>query len=262
MKAQVNGITMNYELSGPEGSPPVVLHHPLATNLTIWDELTAALDPRYQVLRMDARGHGQTEAPLGPYMFETLAGDIVALMDHVKFGRAHFLGLSMGGMVGQYLGLLHASRFRSLTLVSTTSCIPDDAKSVWDERETATRAGGMASQLANAMERWVSVEGRKRPELVARLSGMIEKTPVEGYLGWCGAIRDLNISGRLKAITLPTRIIVGEQDPATPVAASQIIHDEITGSDLIIMPAVSHMLCAEDPEAFHGHVLPFLAAHD
>jgi pimeloyl-ACP methyl ester carboxylesterase len=90
---------------------------------------------------------------------------------------------------------------------------------------------------------------------------MIEATPVNGYAGWGAAIRELNVTDRLKAITLPTRVIVGEEDPGTPVAASEAIHREIKGSDLIIMPGVSHMLSAEAPEAFHGHVLPFLDKH-
>src|SRR5262245_52234404 len=108
MQATINGIRMNYDVAGAEGAPVVVLHHPLASNLTMWDELTPALvDKKYRVVRFDARGHGQTEAPKGPYTFETLAADVVALMDHLKIKKADFLGLSMGGMVGQYLGLLH-----------------------------------------------------------------------------------------------------------------------------------------------------------
>ena len=261
MQASINGIRMNYEVTGPDGAFPVVLHHPLATNLTIWDELQAALLPRYRVVRLDARGHGQTEAPKGPYDFDTLAADVVALMDHLKMARAHFLGLSMGGMVGQYLGLNSPQRFTTLQLVSTSSRIPDEMRHLWDERVKVTREKGMASQVDPAMQRWVSEAGRKRPALVARLAKMIETTPVEGYIGWCQAIQGLNVTDRLKAITLPTRVIVGEEDPATPVAASQAIHREIKGSDLVIMPKVSHMLCAEDPPAFHKHVLEFLEKH-
>lgn len=261
MQATINGIRMNFEVSGKDSGQPVVLHHPLAANLTFWDELTAALAPRYRVVRLDARGHGQSEAPDGPYTFETLTKDVVALLDHLKIDRAHYLGLSMGGMVGQYLGLMYPDRFRDLILVSTSSRVPPEGRALWDERIRMSREKGMASQPEAAMQRWLSKAGRENPKLVERMTKMIVATPVNGYAGWGAAIRDLNVTDRLKAITLPTRVIVGEEDPGTPVAASEAIHREIKGSDLIIMPGVSHMLSAEAPDAFHGHVLPFLDKH-
>jgi 3-oxoadipate enol-lactonase len=102
---------------------------------------------------------------------------------------------------------------------------------------------------------------QENPALVARLTKMIQTTPIDGYVGWCHAIGSLNVTDRLGAIRLPTRVIVGELDPATPVAASQAIHAAIPGSDLVVVPGVSHMLHNEEPELFHSHVLPFLAAH-
>ena len=129
---------------------------------------------------------------------------------------------------------------------------------MWDERIKTVREKGMASQPEGSMQRWVSEAGRKNAALVARLSKLIETTPADGFIGWGGAIRGLNITDRLKAITLPTRVIVGAEDPATPPAAAEAIHKQIAGSDLIVMPGVSHMLCAEDPPAFHKHVLGFL----
>jgi 3-oxoadipate enol-lactonase len=262
MKATINGIAMNYEVTGDAGKPAVVLHHPLATNLSFWDELTAALLPDYRVIRFDARGHGQTEAPVGTYDFDVLAKDTVALMDHVGVKRAGFVGLSMGGMVGQFLGLNHASRFTCLALVSTSSRVPDEVRHLWHDRVVIAREKGMGSQVEPAMQRWVAIKAREtRPDLVARFAKMIETTPLEGYAGWCGAIRNLNVTDRLSGITLPTTVIVGEEDPATPVAASQAIAASIPGAKLIIMPGVSHMLSSENPAGFHSHLLPFLAAH-
>jgi 3-oxoadipate enol-lactonase len=258
MQATINGIRMTYEVAGAEGAFPVILHHPLATNLNIWDEITPVLTPNYRVVRFDARGHGKTEAPKGPYDFKTLSADVVALMDHLKIKRAHYLGLSMGGMVGQYLGLDHPGRFASLQLVSTSSRVPPEAQGMWDERIATVRAKGMASQPAGSMQRWLTEANRQKPTLVARLSKMIESTPADGFIGWGGAIRNLNITDRLKGITLPTRVIVGAEDPATPPAAAKVIHEQIKGSDLVQIPNTSHMLCAEDPAAFHKHVLAFL----
>lgn len=261
MQATINGFRMNYDVSGPEGAPVVVLAHPLATNLSTWDQLTAALTPKYRVVRFDARGHGQSEATKAPYTFETLAADTVALMDHLKIAKAHYLGLSMGGMVGQYLGFLHGDRFHTLQLVSTTSRIPDEAKQIWADRVTNSRAKGMTSQVEGALARWITPENRKKPALVARFTGMIEATPVEGYCGWCQCIHGLNVTDRLKAISIPTQVIVGVEDPATPVAASEAIAREIKGSTLVKLTAVSHMLQEEDPAQFHKPVLDFLAKH-
>jgi 3-oxoadipate enol-lactonase len=262
MKATINGIAMNYEVAGDAAKPAVVLHHPLAANLSFWDELTAALVPDYRVIRFDARGHGLSEAPVGIYGFDVLARDVIALMDHAGVKRAAFVGLSMGGMVGQYLGLDHAQRFSCLALVSTSSRIPDEVQHMWADRVAVAREKGMGSQVEPAMQRWVAAKAREtRPDLVARFATMIETTPLEGYAGWCGTIRTLNVTDRLKAITLPTLVVVGEEDPATPVAASQAIQANIPGSKLVIMPGVSHMLSSENPSGFHGHLLPFLAAH-
>jgi 3-oxoadipate enol-lactonase len=259
MQASINGIRLNYEVEGREEAPTVVLHHPLATNLTTWDELTAALTPRYRVVRFDARGHGGSEASKAPYSFATLSADVVGLMDHLQIGRAHFLGLSMGGMVGQHLGAEQPQRFASLILSSTSSRVPAEAQPIWDERVKVTREKGMASQVPLAMQRWLAKSTvESKPALVARMSGYVETTPVEGYVGWCQAISTLDITDRLKGIRLPTRVIVGAEDPSTPPAAAEVIHRGIAGSDLVVVPGVSHMLHVEEPETFNRHVLEFL----
>ena len=261
MDATVNGIRMTYKVEGPEGATPVVLHHPIATNHSIWDELTAVLTPRFRVVRFDARGHGTTDAPVGPYTFQTLAADVVALMDHLKIDRAHYVGLSIGGMIGQYLGLDHPKRFHTLQLVATTSRIPAEGRQMWLDRVTAAREKGMAAQAPATLQRWLTERSRQRPELVARFTKMIETTPVEGYAGWCQAISTLDITDRIKAITLPTQVIAGGDDGASPPAVAENIHRQIAGSNLVVIPGVAHMLCAEDPPAFHKPVLAFLEKH-
>ena len=136
-------------------------------------------------------------------------------MDHLKIARAHFLGLSMGGMVGQHLGLDQPQRFASLILSSTSSRIPAEAQPLWDERVKVAREKGMGSQVPVALQRWLAEAARKgNPALVARMTRYLETTPVEGYVGWCQAIRTLNITDRLKGIKLPTRVIVGAEDSA------------------------------------------------
>lgn len=262
MKAAINGFDMNYEVAGDARAPAVVLHHPLATNLGTWDDLAARLSPRYRVIRFDARGHGKSEAPKGPYALADLAKDVVALMDHLGVAKARFLGLSMGGMVGQHLGLDHADRFDALSLVSTSSRIPPEAKPIWIDRITNTPKTGMAGTIDAALARWVAPKVlQSDPKLVARLKQMILSTPVDGYVGWCHAISALDVTDRLPRIKLPTQVVVGALDPATPPAAAEVIHRQIKGSSLVVMPGVSHMLQEEDPAAFAAHVLPFFAAH-
>lgn len=259
MQATINGIRMNYQVEGNETGPPVVLHHSLAMNLTLWDELAAALAPRYRMVRFDARGHGQTEAPKAPYDFETLSADVVGLMDHLKIARAHFVGLSMGGMVGQYLGILYPQRFASLTLASTSSRIPPEGRALWSQRVIDTREKGIESQVAVAVPRWVTAANQKdKPQVVARLTKMLLGTPAEGFCGWGGAIATLDVADRLKAIKVPTNVIVGEEDPGTPPAAAQAIQREIAGSTLIVAPKLSHMLCTEEPAVFNKLVMDFL----
>lgn len=263
MLAKINDITMNFDVTGSDSAPAVVLHHPLATDLTIWDELTAALRPRYRVVRMDARGHGRTDAPRGVYTFETLALDVVQLLDHLGIAKAQFVGLSMGGMIGQFLGVLHPDRFSSLCLVSTSSATAPEGRPLIEERIKMAQASGMAALADGTIARWLSTKAQAdNPALVERLRRLITATPVDGYVGWMRAISGLRMTERLGAISLPTRVIVGAADPSTPPAAARTIHEHIPGSDLVVLPGVSHMLQVEAPDAFHAHVLPFLAAHE
>lgn len=261
MQAQINGISMHYRVDGDAGKPAVVLHHPLAANLTIWDEVTEALARDYRVVRFDARGHGQSEVSAAPYDFATLSRDVTALLDHLGLDRVHFIGLSMGGMVGQFLGLDHAKRFKTLQLMATTSRIPPEGRPLWADRVKMARGQGMAAMPAPSLQRWLTEKNRQNATLVARMTEMISTTPVEGYAGWCQAIEKLDVTDRLKGIALPTQVIVGSEDPGTPPAAAEVIHKGIPGSKLIVMPAVSHMICVEDPAGLTGHVKAFLAKH-
>ncbi|MEM9028525.1 MAG: alpha/beta fold hydrolase [Pseudomonadota bacterium] len=262
MRATVNGIDLAYEICGSPDAPPVVLHHPLATTLRSWDALTSTLEPHYRVLRFDARGHGETSAPTGAYDFATLSKDVIALMDHVGMDKARFVGLSMGGMVGQHLGLGYGDRFHCLSLVSTSSAPAAAGAQAWQERIALAEEGGMEATVDGAIARWVTDDTlSNRPDVVELLRGMVTSTPVAGFIGWCHAISQLDITANLPAVTCPTQVIVGSEDPATPPAAAQAIHGAIAGSEYVEIPGVSHMLQLENPPAFHAALLPFLAAN-
>lgn len=257
MKVHVNGIDLHYVL---EGSGPVVtLAHSLATDLTLWDELGAELAKRFTVLRFDARGHGRTSAPAGPYDFPMLVADLVGLLDALQIGRTHFVGLSMGGMLGQHFALSHPERLDHLALVSTTSRIPPEAGALWDERIAVARAQGMQAHVESTLARWFTTPYRAaHPEVMARIGALVAATPVAGFAGWGAAICTLDVTAQLGAVRAPTLVVVGADDPGTPPAAGEAIAAAIPGARLEIVPSASHQLVIEQADVFKRLLLDFL----
>ncbi len=259
MDITANGIRMHYTLEGPEAAPVVTLSHSLATDLRMWDPQVPALTAHYRVLRYDTRGHGGTEAPQGPYTLEMLAEDVRALLRALGIERTHFMGLSMGGMIGQVLALESPQLLHSLVLCDTTSRVPPEARPTWDERTRTAETQGMEPLVQPTLERWFTPPFREQhPEVIEQVRAMIRSTPPRGYIGCCHAIAALDLTDRLHAITVPTLVIVGADDPGTPVAASQTIHERIKGSELVILPAAAHLSNMEQPQAFNEAVLAFL----
>lgn len=262
MKITANGIRVNYALEGPASAPVVTLSHSLATNLSMWDPQVPALAARYRVLRYDTRGHGGTDAPEGPYSLDQLAEDARALLLALGIPRTHFVGLSMGGFIGQILALKYPEMLQSLVLCDTTSRIPPEARPVWDERIRVARTQGMEPHVEPTIARWFTAPFRQgRPDVTDPVRATIRGTNPQGYIGCCQAIAALDLTDRLHAITVPTLIIVGEDDPSTPVAASRTIHERIKGSELLILKPASHLSNLEQPEAFNQAILAFLARH-
>ena len=259
MKIDVNGITMHYELEGPESAPVVTLSHSLATDLSMWDLQMAVLKSGYRVLRYDTRGHGGTDAPEGPYTLEQLAEDAKALLQALGIPKTHFMGISMGGMIGQILALKTPGMLRTLILCDTSSRIPEEALPVWEERIALAQEQGMDTLVEPTMERWFTASFRAKPiPVLEKVRAMIRTTPLEGYVGCSRAIMKLNLTERLSEIALPTLIVVGEEDPGTPVAASQAIHKQIKGSELVILKSAAHLSNIEQQDAFNTALLDFL----
>lgn len=257
MKVEANGIDIHYAI---EGSGPVVtLVHSLATDLTLWDDLTAILAKRFSVLRYDARGHGQTSAPDKPYDFAMLVGDLVGLLDALKIERTHFVGLSMGGMLGQHFALAAPQRLDRLAIVSSTSHVPPEARSLWDERIAVARAQGMQAHVENTLARWFTAPYRAaHPQVMARIGALVAATPVAGFAGWGAAIRTLDVTAQLKNVRAPTLVVGGADDPGTPPPASAAIAAAIPGARLEIIPDASHQLVIEQAETFTRLLLEFL----
>ena len=261
MKITANGISINYTLEGPANAPVVTMSHSLATDLTMWDPTVAVLKDRYRVLRYETRGHGRTEAPKGAYTLDQLATDALALLKALDISKTHWVGLSMGGMIGQTLALKAPEVFASLALCDTSSRIPAEAKPQWQDRIKTAEANGMEPLVEPTLARWFTEPFRKsRKDVVDRVADMIRKTPVAGYVGCCHAISTLDLTDRIGAIKVPTIAIVGEDDPGTPVAAHKVIHEKIAGSKLEILKSAAHLSNMEQPEAFNRALTGFLGA--
>ena len=259
MKISVNDISMNYTFDGPADAPVVTMSHSLATDRGMWDPTVPALTSRFRVLRYETRGHGQTEAPRGAYTLEQLADDARALLRALGIQRTHWVGLSMGGMIGQVLALKAPDVLLSLSLCDTSSRIPADAKPQWEDRIRTAEAKGMEPLVEPTLARWFTAPFReRRKDVVDRVATMIRTTPVAGYVGCCHAISALNLTDRLSAIKLPTIVIVGEDDPGTPVAASRLIAESIKGARLEIISSAAHLSNIERPEAFNRSLSGFL----
>jgi 3-oxoadipate enol-lactonase len=259
MHITANGINVNYTLEGPASAPIITLSNSLASNLSMWDPQTSVLTSRYRVLRYDTRGHGGTDAPAGPYSLDELTEDVRALLQALGITRTHFMGLSMGGMIGQIMALKHPQMLRSLVLCDTMSRVPTEAKPLWDDRIHVAEAQGMEPLVEPTLARWFTEPFRRKGSpVLERVRTMIRTTPARGYAGCCHAIAALNLTDQLKAIALPTLIIVGEDDPATPVAASRVIHEQIKGSELVILKSAAHLANLEQPEAFNRAMMAFL----
>jgi len=257
MRFQGKGIGINYQVEG-EG-PWVVMSHSLACNVSMWDEQAALLARNFRVLRFDTRGHGATDAPKGAYDLEMLAGDLLALLDGLKVEHAHYVGLSMGGMIGMTFALRHPGRLSSLVLCDTTSRVPPEAAPVWQGRIKTASEQGMEPLVEPTLQRWFTEPFyQANKKMMARVGRMIRSTPVDGYIGCCHAIPKIDVTDRLGAIRCPTLIIVGDQDVGTPVAMSQAINAAIPGSILNVIPSASHLSNLEQPQPFNRALTDFL----
>ncbi|MCC7411809.1 MAG: 3-oxoadipate enol-lactonase [Gammaproteobacteria bacterium] len=261
MQINANGIDMHCELTGPDHAPVVMLSTSLATDLRMWQSQLPALRDDFRVLRYDTRGHGRTTAPGGGYTLSQLGNDACALLDALAIERVHWVGISMGGMIGQTLALEHPGRIASLTLADTASRVPAEARPAWEDRIALAERDGMEPLVEPTIERWFSPEFRRaQAPTVDRIRAMIRATPVPGYVGCCHAIMHLDLTARLGAIDAPTLVLVGEHDPGTPVAAAEVMAHAIAGATLSVLPRALHLANIEAAAQFNEALLRHLRA--
>ena len=250
------GVRLHYELEGREDAPVLVLSNSLGTTLEMWAPQMPALLQHFRVLRHDARGHGRSDVPPGPYSTSQLGADVLALMDHLGIARAHFCGLSMGGMIGMWLGTHHAGRLDRLALCNTAAKI--GTPETWNPRIAKVEAEGMASIVDTVLERWFTDRFRARaPEQVAVVRDMLLNTAPAGYSANCAAVRDMDQRADLASIRVPALVIAGTHDGSTPAADGRAVADAIPGARYVELDA-AHLSNWEQSEQFTQALVAFL----
>ena len=253
-----DGARIYYELEGRDDAPVLALSNSLGTTLDMWAPQMPALLQHFRVLRHDARGHGRSDVTPGPYTIAQLGGDVLALMDHLGIARAHFCGLSMGGMIGMWLGTHHAGRLDRMVLCNTAAKIgsPD----TWNPRIAKVEAEGMASVVDLVLERWFTAGFRQRsPQQVDVVRSMLLDTAPAGYNANCAAVRDMDQRNDIASITVPTLVIAGTHDGSTPAADGRAVADAIPGARYVELDA-AHLSNWEQSEQFTQALLGFLTA--
>ncbi len=254
----IDGCRIHYRLDGPGDAPVLLLSNSLGTAMGMWDLQLSAFASRFRVLRYDSRGHGDSDAPAGPYTIERLGQDALDLLDALGIDRAHVCGVSKGGMVGMWLGTRAPDRVGRLALCNTSARM--EPASAWDGRIRAVREGGMAAVTDAVLARWFTPAFREaRADRVEPVRRMLLATPSEGYAACCAAIRDMDQRETIRAIRAPTLVVVGAHDPSTPPEHGRLVADRIPGARLVTLPA-AHLSNIEAASAYNEAVLDFLSA--
>lgn len=248
---------LHYKLEGLQGAPLLVFSNSLGAELGMWDGQAAEFGKTFRVLRYDNRGHGgSNNPPPGPYTLEQVANDVVELIAQVGRKSVHFCGLSLGGMVGMWLGTHRPALIQKLVLCNTSAML--GPRENWENRIAAVRQGGMHAVAGQVMERWFTEGFRQRaPGIVARTRERFVQVDVEGYAGCCAAIRDMDQRTAIAGIKTNTMVIAGTFDQSTPPAMGKFIAESIGGSQYVELPA-AHLSNIEAADAFNENVMKFL----
>lgn len=258
---RADDVTVHYDLSGPAGAPVVLFTNSLGTNMNVWDAQVPAFIKTYRVLRYDKRGHGLTdETAPGTFTLDRLADDVRALLDALAIDRVSYVGLSIGGIIGQRFAAKYPERLDALVLCATASHI--GPRETWDTRIAAILREGMSGLVDGVMARWFTpATHAQHPEIIRGFGNMLRRTPAAAYAACCGIVRDANESADDARITAPTLIVSGADDAVTPPAAGAEMHEAIAGAQMIVLENAAHILCVEQPATFNAAVLAFLGAH-
>jgi len=249
---------IHYALEGPAESPVLMFANSLGADFSMWNAQVPELQKKFRVLRYDTRGHGQSSYTPGSYSIEQLAKDVIALLDALDVDRVHFCGLSMGGMIGMRLGAHAPERLNHLVLCNTGAKI--GTTEAWNARIEAVRKNGMKSVASAVVERWFTPAFRqKAPATIANTLKMLEETNPDGYAACCSAVRDFDFREQVSNIRLPTLVISGAHDPATPPADGRFLAQQIPGARYVELNA-AHLSNIEDQDRFTAELAAFLGS--
>jgi 3-oxoadipate enol-lactonase len=251
-------VRIHYALEGQNESPVLVFSNSLGANFSMWDAQVPAFRKKFRVLRYDTRGHGQSSSTPGLHSIEQLAKDVLALLDALRLDRVHFCGLSMGGMIGMWLGACAPERLNHLVLCNTGAKI--GTTEAWNARIEAVRKNGMKSIASAVVERWFTLAfGQRDPATIASTLKMLEETNAHGYAACCAAVRDFDFREQTSKIRLPTLVITGAHDPATPPTDGRFLAQQIPGAKYVELNA-AHLSNIEDQGRFNSELAAFLSS--
>jgi 3-oxoadipate enol-lactonase len=252
----IGELKTHYALTGGN-NPVLVFSNSLGTDFSMWDEQVAALEGRFRILCYDTRGHGKSSVTPGEYSIDQLGRDVLAMLDALGLDRVHFCGLSMGGVIGMWLGMHAPNRLQHLVLCNTAARI--GTKDIWNARIQTVRKDGMKPVAAAVVERWFTPQFRaSSAEEVAKAQRMLENSPPEGYAGCCAAIRDMDLRDDVARITTPTLVIYGAHDPVTTASDAEFLVDRIRGAEKAELSA-AHLSNVEQSAAFTRTLSDFLS---
>ncbi len=263
MLIQAGQRRIHYDLIGNEGAPLVCFAHSLSSDGGMWaEQMRPLLTEGWRVLRVDMRGHGGSDPVEGDYTMAALADDVVLTLDALGFDKAHFIGLSIGGMIGQALSIGHGHRFLSSMLCDTAPGTPPGGKEAWGPRmETVRKAGSLKPLADGTMERWFTDAFKPRnPRRYAEIHSTIAATTATGYLGCAAAILDFDFIPKLPSVTVPTLVVCGDDDQGTPPAGNKKIAELVPGGRYVEIAKARHFPNVEHPDVFNRIMMEWLAS--
>lgn len=252
----IDGDPFHVRIDGPDDAPALLLSNSLSSDMTMWEDQIPAWSRHARIVRYDQRGHGRSVVSPGPCTMDRLGRDALGVLNALDIARADLVGLSLGGMVGQWLATHAPGRLGRVVLANTAAHM--GPPSLWNDRIALARAGGMEATVEPTVTRWFPADFHaRRPDVIERMRAMIRRTPLEGYVASCLAIRDMDQRETIRRIAAPVLVVIGARDPATTPAAGEEIRAAIAGAEAVHLDA-GHISNVERPDAFAAAVSAFL----
>tara|TARA_R110002124_G_scaffold53595_7_gene153730 strand:- start:19459 stop:20280 length:822 start_codon:yes stop_codon:yes gene_type:complete len=250
---------LNYQIDGPDAGPWIVLSNSLGATLDMWAPQMDMLTQTFQVLRYDTRGHGGSDAPAGPYDFDDLTGDVIALLDHLEIETAAFMGLSMGGMTGLGLALDHSKRIERLVCADARADAPEGFRTSWDERIAKVERGGLEAIVEGTLASWLTPDWHAaNPQAARTIADMVLCNDPAGYIACCRALQGLDYLRRLPEISVPVLFVGGALDKGAAPEVMQAMADATPDARYHSIEGAAHVANINAPEAFNSAIEPFL----